>query len=76
MDSDGGLSGRSTKLERRQNELRLRKSKGLTVATPGAAAGVSTGMLSQAENGAISSSLATLFALAAALSVPITVRAD
>jgi DNA-binding XRE family transcriptional regulator len=50
----------------------LRKSSDLTVAELGAAAGISTGMLSKVENGAISPSLATLHALAMALSVPIT----
>jgi DNA-binding XRE family transcriptional regulator len=50
----------------------LRKSRDLTVAELGAAAGISTGMLSKVENGAISPSLATLHALAMALSVPIT----
>ena len=50
----------------------LRKSRDLTVAELGAAAGISTGMLSKVENGAISPSLATLHALAVALSVPIT----
>jgi len=51
---------------------RLRKSRDLTVAQLGAAAGISTGMLSKVENGATSPSLATLHALATALSVPIT----
>jgi DNA-binding XRE family transcriptional regulator len=50
----------------------LRKSRDLTVAELGAAAGISTGMLSKVGNGAISPSLATLHALATALSVPIT----
>ena len=50
----------------------LRKSRDLTVAELGTAAGISTGMLSKVENGAISPSLATLHALAVALSVPIT----
>jgi transcriptional regulator with XRE-family HTH domain len=81
-NADGSLSGRSTKLDRFSAkrieisiglEIRsLRKSKGLTVAALGAAAGVSTGMLSKVEHGSISSSLATLYALARALSVPIT----
>src|SRR5215216_5148725 len=51
---------------------RLRKSLDLTVSELGVAAGISGGMLSKIENGAISPSLATLKALAAALNVPIT----
>lgn len=51
---------------------RLRKSIDLTVAELGAAAGISAGMLSKIENGAISPSLDTLNALAKALNVPIT----
>jgi transcriptional regulator with XRE-family HTH domain len=51
---------------------RLRKSHDLTVAELGAAANLSSGMLSKIENGAISPSLATLGALAKALNVPIT----
>jgi transcriptional regulator with XRE-family HTH domain len=51
---------------------RLRKSLDLTVAELGAAAGISAGMLSKIENGAISPSLATLDALASALNVPIS----
>jgi transcriptional regulator with XRE-family HTH domain len=51
---------------------RLRKSLDLTVSELGLAAGISGGMLSKIENGAISPSLATLKALAAALNVPIT----
>jgi transcriptional regulator with XRE-family HTH domain len=51
---------------------RLRKSLDLTVAELGVAAGISAGMLSKIENGAISSSLATLNALARALNVPIS----
>jgi DNA-binding XRE family transcriptional regulator len=80
--SDAGLCSHSTTPEQRAAqrlealiglEIRsLRKSKDLTVAELGAAAGISTGMLSKVENGAISPSLATLHALATALSVPIT----
>src|SRR6516164_8989467 len=51
---------------------RLRKSLDLTVAELGVAAGISAGMLSKIENGAISPSLATLEALAKALNVPIS----
>jgi transcriptional regulator with XRE-family HTH domain len=51
---------------------KLRKSLDLTVAELGAAAGISSGMLSKIENGAISPSLATLDALAKALNVPIS----
>jgi transcriptional regulator with XRE-family HTH domain len=51
---------------------RLRKSLDLTVAELGQAAGISAGMLSKIENGAISPSLATLEALAKAINVPIS----
>ena len=51
---------------------RMRKSLDLTVAELGGAAGISSGMLSKIENGAISPSLATLSALAKALNVPIS----
>ena len=51
---------------------RLRKSLDLTVAELGLAAGISAGMLSKIENGAISPSLSTLNALAQALNVPIS----
>jgi len=51
---------------------RLRKSLDLTVVELGLAAGISGGMLSKIENGAISPSLATLEALANALNVPIS----
>lgn len=51
---------------------RLRKSLDLTVAELGLAAGISAGMLSKIENGAISPSLATLDAVAKALNVPIS----
>jgi transcriptional regulator with XRE-family HTH domain len=51
---------------------KLRKSLDLTVAELGRAAGLSSGMLSKIENGAISPSLATLDALAKALNVPIS----
>jgi transcriptional regulator with XRE-family HTH domain len=50
---------------------RLRKALDLTVAELGAAAGISTGMLSKIENGTISPSLATVGALAKALNVPL-----
>src|SRR5438105_13364174 len=50
---------------------RLRKSLDLTLAELALSARLSTGMLSKIENGAISPSLATLDALAAALNVPI-----
>jgi transcriptional regulator with XRE-family HTH domain len=50
---------------------RLRKDLDLTVAELGAAAGISTGMLSKIENGSISPSLLTLSSLAKALNVPI-----
>ncbi len=49
----------------------LRKALDLTVAELGHAAGISAGMLSKIENGAISPSLATLRALAQALNVPV-----
>jgi transcriptional regulator with XRE-family HTH domain len=51
---------------------RLRKSLDLTVAQLGVAAGISVGMLSKIENGAISPSLSTLGALAKALNVPMS----
>jgi len=51
---------------------RLRKDLDLTVAELGAAAGISTGMLSKIETGSISPSLATLNSLARALNVPIS----
>jgi transcriptional regulator with XRE-family HTH domain len=51
---------------------RLRKDLDLTVAELGAAAGLSTGMLSKIENGSISPSLVTLGSLARALNVPIS----
>jgi transcriptional regulator with XRE-family HTH domain len=51
---------------------RLRKSLDLTVAELGAAAGISAGMLSKIETGSISSSLATLDALAKTLNVPVS----
>jgi transcriptional regulator with XRE-family HTH domain len=50
----------------------LRKSLDLTVAELAIAAGITTGMVSKIENGAISPSLATLVALARALNVPIS----
>jgi transcriptional regulator with XRE-family HTH domain len=51
---------------------KLRKELDLTVAELGAAASISTGMLSKIENGSISPSLATLDSLSAALNVPIS----
>ncbi len=51
---------------------KLRKELDLTVAELGAAANISTGMLSKIENGSISPSLATLESLANALNVPIS----
>src|SRR5438128_10613153 len=51
---------------------RLRKSLDLTVAELGLAAGISAGMLSKIENGAISPSLGTLDPLPQALNLPIT----
>jgi len=49
-----------------------RKGLDLTVAELGSAAGISAGMMSKIENGAISPSLQTLKALAEALNVPIS----
>src|SRR5256886_14991056 len=51
---------------------RLRKSLDLTMAELAASSGISAGMLSKIENGAISPSLATLDSLAKALNVPIS----
>jgi transcriptional regulator with XRE-family HTH domain len=51
---------------------RLRKSLDLTAAELAASSGISTGMLSKIENGAISPSLATLDSLAKALNAPIS----
>jgi transcriptional regulator with XRE-family HTH domain len=51
---------------------RLRQKLDLTVSELGIAAGISAGMLSKIENGAISASLATLASLAKALNVPIS----
>ncbi len=51
---------------------RLRKALDLTLADLAAASGLSNGMLSKIENGALSPSLKTLAALAAALDVPVT----
>ncbi len=50
----------------------LRKRQDMTVAELAGQAGLSAGMLSKVENGAISSSLATLQSLAVALNVPMT----
>src|SRR5256886_15526194 len=51
---------------------RLRKSLDLTMAELAASSGISAGMLSKIENGAIWPSLATLDSLAKALNVPIS----
>jgi transcriptional regulator with XRE-family HTH domain len=51
---------------------KLRKDLDLTVSELGAAAGISTGMLSKIENGSISPSLATLHSLSTALNIPIS----
>src|SRR5690606_23686132 len=50
----------------------LRKRQDMTVAELASQAGLSAGMLSKVENGAISPSLSTLQSLAAALNVPMT----
>jgi transcriptional regulator with XRE-family HTH domain len=50
----------------------LRRERDLSVADLGAAAGISPGMISKIENGAISPSLASINAIALALNVPIT----
>ena len=51
---------------------KLRKDLDLTISELGAAAGISTGMLSKIENGSISPSLATLHSLSTALNIPIS----
>jgi transcriptional regulator with XRE-family HTH domain len=66
------LSGRTLRSSIGFQVRRLRKSIDLTVAELGAAAGISTGMLSKIENGSISPSLGTLEALARALNAPIS----
>jgi transcriptional regulator with XRE-family HTH domain len=66
------LPARSLEAEIGTEVRKLRKSLDLTVAELGVAAGISSGMLSKIENGAISPSLATLQALAKALNVPIS----
>jgi transcriptional regulator with XRE-family HTH domain len=63
---------RSLEMEIGSEVRKLRKSLDLTVAELGVAAGISAGMLSKIENGAISPSLATLHAVARALNVPIS----
>jgi transcriptional regulator with XRE-family HTH domain len=63
---------RSLELEIGTEVRKLRKELDLTVAELGAAADISTGMLSKIENGSISPSLATLDALSSALNVPIS----
>lgn len=50
----------------------FRKARGITVADLASATGLSVGMLSKIENGAISPSLTTLQSVARALGVPIT----
>ncbi|BCM86743.1 helix-turn-helix domain-containing protein [Methylobacterium indicum] len=50
----------------------LRRERELSVADLGAAAGISSGMVSKIENGQIAPSLATINAVAQALNVPIT----
>ncbi|MEH3117891.1 MAG: XRE family transcriptional regulator [Methylorubrum populi] len=50
----------------------LRRERDLSVADLGGAAGISPGMISKIENGAISPSLASINAIASALNVPIT----
>lgn len=66
------LPPRSLEAEIGAEVRKLRKALDLTVAELGLAAGISSGMLSKIENGAISPSLATLGALAKALNVPIS----
>jgi transcriptional regulator with XRE-family HTH domain len=66
------LPPRSLEAEIGAEVRKLRKSLDLTVAELGLAAGISSGMLSKIENGAISPSLATLGALAKALNVSIS----
>jgi transcriptional regulator with XRE-family HTH domain len=66
------LPRRSLEAEIGAEVRKLRKSLELTVAELGAAAQISSGMLSKIENGAISPSLGTLRALASALNVPIS----
>jgi transcriptional regulator with XRE-family HTH domain len=66
------LAARTLQIGIGMEARRLRKSLDLTVAELGLAAGISAGMLSKIENGAISPSLATLDALAKALNVPIS----
>ena len=66
------LPPRSLEVEIGTEVRKLRKSLDLTVAELGVAGGISSGMLSKIENGAISLSLATLSALAKALNVPIS----
>lgn len=68
----GELPPRSLEAEIGAEVRKLRKSLDLTVAELGLAAGISSGMLSKIENGAISPSLATLGALASALNVSIS----
>lgn len=62
---------RALEAEIGQEVRQLRRGLDLTVAQLSAAAGLSTGMLSKIENGAISPSLATLNALANALNVSV-----
>jgi transcriptional regulator with XRE-family HTH domain len=67
----GSQAPRSLESEIGAEVRRLRKELDLTVAELGAAAGISTGMLSKIENGS-TPSLATLDALSAALNIPIS----
>jgi transcriptional regulator with XRE-family HTH domain len=78
-DSRNGPSSANNELPIRSLEAgigaevrRLRKSLDLTAAELAASSGISTGMLSKIENGAISPSLGTLDALAKALNAPIS----
>lgn len=64
--------GQSLEAEIGAEVRRLRKELDLTVSELGAAAGISTGMLSKIENGSISPSLATLTSLSEALNIPIS----
>ena len=70
----GAPRGAARTLERAlgQQVRDLRRRNDLSIADLAGAAGISTGMLSKIENGQISPSLATLNAIATALSVPIT----
>lgn len=71
MDSVSTPRERALEAEIGQEVRQLRRGLDLTVAQLSAAAGLSAGMLSKIENGAISPSLATLNALANALNVSV-----